>query len=58
MKNSQRLTASFRDPSDFIFRHNGTLYWQINTTYAGPLLAVDLFSVASSYINTLIEGIG
>lgn len=33
MKNSQRLTASFRDPSGFIFRHNGALYRQINTTY-------------------------
>lgn len=33
MKSSQRLTASFRDPSGFIFRHNGTLYRQVNTTY-------------------------
>ena len=33
MKNSQRLTASFRDPNGFLFRHNGSLYRQINTTY-------------------------
>jgi len=31
---SEILTASFRDPSGFLFRHEGTLYRQINRVYA------------------------
>lgn len=31
---SERLAASFRDPSGFMFRRDGTLYRQINTCYA------------------------
>lgn len=33
MKNSQRLTASFRDPSGFLFSGNGSIYRQINQAY-------------------------
>ena len=31
---SERLAASFRDPSGFIFRRHGCLYRQINKCYA------------------------
>lgn len=33
MKNSQRLPASFRDPSGFLFSVNGSIYRQINQAY-------------------------
>lgn len=33
MRNSQRLAASFRDPSGYLFTRDGTLYRQINQTY-------------------------
>ncbi len=33
MTNDRRILASFRDPSGFIFRHNGLLYRQINVVY-------------------------
>ena len=33
MKNSQRLTASFRDPSGFLFSREGLIYRQINQAY-------------------------
>ncbi len=33
MTNSQRHTASFRDPSGFLFKRQGTLYRQINKSY-------------------------
>lgn len=29
----EQLTASFRDPSGFVFRHNGEIYRQINNSY-------------------------
>ncbi|MBM3152680.1 MAG: SAM-dependent methyltransferase [Chloroflexi bacterium] len=32
--NRLRLGASFRDPSGFVFKHNGVLYRQINQVYA------------------------
>ena len=31
----EQLSASFRDPSGFVFRHDDELYWQINDSYAG-----------------------
>ena len=31
---SNVLSASFRDPSGFLFRQDGTLYRQVNQTYA------------------------
>jgi hypothetical protein len=34
MKNSSRLSASFRDPNGFIFKQNGTLYRQVNQSYS------------------------
>ena len=34
MKNNGRVAASFRDPNGFIFKQNGTLYRQINQSYA------------------------
>jgi hypothetical protein len=34
MKNSIRLASSFRDPNGFIFNQNGTLYRQVNQSYA------------------------
>jgi hypothetical protein len=34
MKNSSRLSASFRDPNGFIFKRDGILYRQINQSYA------------------------
>lgn len=34
MNNTYRLTASFRDPSGFLFRQNGSLFRQINQLYA------------------------
>ncbi|MEX1068607.1 MAG: SAM-dependent methyltransferase, partial [Patescibacteria group bacterium] len=33
MKKSARVSASFRDPSGFLFIHEGTLYRQINHSY-------------------------
>ncbi len=30
----ERLSASFRDPSGFVFRHEGAIYRQINRSYA------------------------
>jgi ribosomal protein L11 methylase PrmA len=33
MKNSQRLPASFRDPSGFLFQRDGVLYRQVNRFY-------------------------
>jgi hypothetical protein len=35
MSNDQKLAASFRDPSGFLFRRQGVLYRQINTFYQG-----------------------
>lgn len=29
-----RLSASFRDPSGFVFSHDGFIYRQVNTRYA------------------------
>lgn len=34
MKNNSRLSSSFRDPNGFIFKQNGTLYRQVNQSYA------------------------
>jgi len=34
MKNNDRLSASFRDPSGFLFEHKGILYRQVNQSYA------------------------
>jgi hypothetical protein len=34
MKNDQRLAESFRDPSGFLFKRDGTLFRQVNRTYA------------------------
>lgn len=34
MKNSIRLSSSFRDPNGFIFKQNGKLYRQVNQSYA------------------------
>ena len=34
MTNSTRLAASFRDPSGFIFKQDGSLYRQVNQSYA------------------------
>ena len=34
MKNNICLAASFRDPNGFIFKQNGTLYRQVNQSYA------------------------
>jgi ribosomal protein L11 methylase PrmA len=31
-----RLSASFRDPSGFVFRQGGEIYRQVNRSYAGP----------------------
>jgi hypothetical protein len=33
MKNSERLRASFRDPSGFLFTRDGVLYRQVNRSY-------------------------
>jgi hypothetical protein len=33
MKNSEHLSASFRDPSGFLFRRDGILYRQVNQAY-------------------------
>jgi ribosomal protein L11 methylase PrmA len=33
MKNSEHISASFRDPSGFLFRRDGTLYRQVNQAY-------------------------
>lgn len=33
MKNAEALPASFRDPSGFLFQHQGTLYRQVNPSY-------------------------
>jgi hypothetical protein len=33
MKNNERITASFRDPSGFLFQRDGVLYRQINQSY-------------------------
>ncbi|MEN6410174.1 MAG: SAM-dependent methyltransferase [Anaerolineaceae bacterium] len=33
MENNHQLTASFRDPSGFLFRRDGVLYRQINKSY-------------------------
>jgi ribosomal protein L11 methylase PrmA len=33
MKNNERLSASFRDPSGFLFQREGILYRQINQSY-------------------------
>jgi len=34
MKNNARVAASFRDPNGFIFKQEGTLYRQVNQSYA------------------------
>ena len=34
MQNNERLAASFRDPSGFLFIRNGILYRQVNQSYA------------------------
>jgi len=33
MNNLERLGASFRDPSGFLFKRDGVLYRQVNTSY-------------------------
>jgi hypothetical protein len=33
MKNNERISASFRDPSGFLFRRAGVLYRQVNLSY-------------------------
>jgi ribosomal protein L11 methylase PrmA len=35
MKTNERLNASFRDPSGFLFTRDGVLYRQVNQSYAG-----------------------
>jgi hypothetical protein len=35
MQNNERLAASFRDPSGFLFTRDGVLYRQVNQSYAG-----------------------
>ncbi len=34
MSNIEQISASFRDPSGFLFTDNGTLYRQINRAYS------------------------
>jgi hypothetical protein len=37
---AERDPASYRDPSGFVFRRDGTLYRQVNARFAGPWAAV------------------
>ncbi len=53
-KNSQRLAASFRDPSGFLFRRDGVLYRQINQQYAADY---DLLMDSGLYENLTKTGL-
>jgi len=50
-KTTSNLSASFRDPSGFLFRHNGELYRQVNPSYAPEY---DLL-MSSGLYNKLVE---
>lgn len=52
-KNSQRLAASFRDPSGFLFRRDGVLYRQVNQQYA---IDYDLLMDSGLYENLTKAG--
>lgn len=53
-KNSQRLAASFRDPSGFLFRRDGVLYRQVNQQYAADY---DLLMDSGLYENLTKAGL-
>ena len=53
-KNSQRLTASFRDPSGFLFRRDAVLYRQVNQHYASDY---DLLMGSGLYENLTKAGL-
>ncbi len=53
-KNSQRLAASFRDPSGFLFNHAGVLYRQVNRQYAADY---DLLMSSGLYENLTKAGL-
>ena len=53
-KNSQRLAASFRDPSGFLFNHDGVLYRQVNQHYASDY---DLLMSSGLYENLTKAGL-
>ena len=51
MKNDQRLAESFRDPSGFLFRREGTLFRQINGTYADHFNYLETSNLSKALIN-------
>jgi hypothetical protein len=53
-KNSQRLAASFRDPSGFLFRRDGVLFRQVNQQYT---LDYDLLMDSGLYENLTKVGV-
>jgi hypothetical protein len=50
---SERLKASFRDPSGFVFRHRGAIYRQINQAYA---VDYDLLMSSGLYDSLVADG--
>ena len=52
MKNDQRLAESFRDPSGFLFRREGTLFRQINSTYTDHFDYLETSNLSQVLTNT------
>ncbi|HZW04656.1 MAG TPA: class I SAM-dependent methyltransferase [Anaerolineaceae bacterium] len=50
-KTHQRIAASFRDPSGFLFQHQGVLYRQVNQSYQTDYDRL----ISSGLVQTLIE---